>query len=130
MKAVILSSVLLLAMSGSSFGDDYENYQMRIDWNKKSTLSDSVVHQCDDSYYPEIELIVPGKPVKDFRVEMAADVSTGTPDLGCSMRIKKGKTSTTYIFKAESGCSITVRKNRDSFRDPVLEATLEIGDAC
>jgi hypothetical protein len=108
-----------------------ENLVLEIDWSDKRTLDDSVVQQCDDSFYPAVEIVVPGKPGVDFHVEMSVGITNGKISPGCTLKgFKKGPRSTTYILDASGGCSIQVNKARKEPGDAGKQANFVLADAC
>lgn len=109
---------------------DYENYKIQIDWDNPRTLSDSVVQQCDDSYYPAVEIVVPGRPGKDFAVEMGVDITSGRLSPGCTVKKKEGGNSVTYILDAESSCTVNVYQLKPRPGRKAKTATYELHDAC
>lgn len=123
----LMMTVLVL---GSLTAQAHESYVIKLDWAKPGTLQDSVVQQCDDTYYDQIEIVVPGQPYEDFSVEMDADITSGEVSVGCSVQKVDQKNSTKYIIDAESGCTIKVHKNRKNFKEKPQTAVYDISDAC
>ena len=138
---IVKATVLALMFSATAYAsprqqqqqqqEQGELYTINLDWNKKSTLSDSIVQMCDDTYIRAVELVIPGKPYENFTIEMAADVTGGKADLGCSFLITPGANSTTFTFDADNGgCEIRVNKVRQDLREKPQSAEYEIHDAC
>lgn len=123
----VLASVSAFALTAAA----ESNYQIKVDWKKPGTLKDTVVQQCDDTYYPAVEIVIPGKPGKQFLVEMNVDVTSGKLSAGCSIKREVNADSTTYTVDADNGgCSIQVYKVRKDFQDEPQSASYEISDAC
>ena len=137
-KHLSLAGLLGLSLVSAALADPAEQpqgpvYKMEIDWSRANTLSDTVVQQCDDTYYGAVEIIVPGKPGDDFSVEMVTDVTHGGSSLGCkilSVKTRGGKT--TYKVTANDSCGVNVYKRiaPNERRGRQMKAELEIHDAC
>lgn len=111
--------------------ENYPNHVIQLDWANKSTLSDSVVQLCDDTYFPAVEIVVPGRPYENFTVEMDSDVTSGKSILGCSVSIKQNANSTTYTVDSDNGaCTIKIHKVRKSFEEKPQTAVYDINEAC
>ncbi len=129
MKNLFLVAAFALSMIGLS--DESPNYQVKIDWNDKSTLEDNVVLLCDDTYYPFFEIVVPGKPGKDFSVTIDADVTRGTISQGCGVKRKVSEGKATYFFNADGGgCQIRVYQQNAKPGERNKTAVYDISDAC
>lgn len=126
MKNVIILTFSLLTLVAHA---EESNYVIKLNWNDKKTLEDSIAQVCDDTSYNAVELIIPGKAGKDFTIETDADIGSGKPILGCSVSKKISGTSTTYFFNANSNCEVRVFKKRISGEEP-KSATYRISDAC
>ena len=129
----IIATLAFATLAVSAFGaeEEFENYKIDLDWNDPKTLSDNMVQQCDDSYFPAFELKIPGQPRKDFYVKFNVDVSRGKLSPGCNVKMIQGSDSTTYLFDAgNGGCTIKVDEVRKDWRQKRKQATYEIGDAC
>lgn len=111
--------------------ENYPPYKIKINWDNPGTLKDSVVQVCDDTYYPYVEIEIPGKSNKDFRVEMGVDITEGRLSSGCSIKKQTNKNSVLYKFDAfEGGCTIKVYKVRKQLGEPQKSAIYDIFDAC
>ena len=131
---VIMKGMLVLLLGLFAFQvsakEKYPNYKIDLNWDDKATLEDNVTQQCDDSYYPKVEIKIPGKPGKDFQVEMAVDVTTGKIVSGCKLELKKGTTSSTYVVDADSYCTIRVFQMKPKAGERAKTAVYDISDAC
>jgi hypothetical protein len=109
-----------------------DNYVVKLDWNKASTLSDSITMQCDDSYYPAVEIVVPGASNNNFVIEMGVDISMGKVSPGCSVQsVKEKNNTTTYTLDADGGgCTIRVFQLRPARGQKPKTAVYELSDAC
>jgi len=132
MKLSALVIGFLFTAQAFAAEEKYENHVIRLDWSKPSTLEDNVVQQCDDTYVPAVDIVIPGKPNKNFLVEMDADITNGKPFLGCSIKMKQNANSTTFTFDASNGggCTIKVHKVRKDYHETPQSATYELSDAC
>lgn len=108
-----------------------ENYEINLDWSKEGTLREVVVQQCDDSNYENVEITIPGKPDKNFRISMNVDITSGRSLAGCSVKKLQSGSNTKYLFNAvDGGCVIKVNKVRSSLSVKPQSATYEVHDAC
>lgn len=129
-------TVFAFCLGTSAFAkNEYPNYLIHLDWSSPNTLSDNIVMQCDDSYIPEIELLIPGIPGKDFSVYIdSANITMGKPEFGCSVKLQKGENSAKYIIDGHAGgCTIEVRQRvpyKPGQRNEPKKAIYEITDAC
>ena len=134
MKSAIVKAIVVGLALTTSLAQAREKapvQTIKIDWNDKSTLSDSIVMMCDDTVLSAVEIIVPGKPHKNFRVSVLADVTDVKPELGCSIKKVEGKSSTKYILDAPGGgCDIQIDKVRQDMREKPARAEYSISDAC
>ncbi|MCB9073501.1 MAG: hypothetical protein H6623_07750 [Bdellovibrionaceae bacterium] len=124
----IVSSIVFVSLN--SFAEEGESYKIKLDWNNKNTLNESVTQLCDDANYVDVQVEIPGKPYKDFYIQMNIDITKGTPELGCSIKVTPGANSTTYTFEADSNCSIRVDKVRKDLSETPQHANYDINDAC
>lgn len=130
MKLMIVA-LAVASFASSARAEEYENYKIQVDWNMPETLEDSVAQVCDDTYYPAVEITVPGKPRKDFMIEMNVYVNDGAISSGCTVKKIDGSSSTTYIFDgSDGGCEIQIQKNRSNYRERSQVANYSIADAC
>ncbi len=134
LKTALLGVILVVA-SNAHAEEEYPNYVINLDWSNSKTLNDNIVMQCDDSYIPEIELVIPGKPGKDFSVYIdSANITSGKPELGCDVKLKIGEKSATYILNGHGGgCTIEVQQRlpyKPGRRIEPKKAVYDIHDAC
>lgn len=124
------SSIFLLCGAASALADDASVYSIKVEWKNPSTLNDHVVMQCDDTYYSVVRITVPGSPNKNYSVQMDADVTSGTPKLGCTVSRKAGRGVTIYEFDASNGgCTIEINRFRSQHNER-QKAVYELHDAC
>jgi hypothetical protein len=133
MKTLIRFVLLLTSLTSTAFAEEYPNYVFTVDWDKKETLNDSIVQLCDDSYYPAVEIHVPGKALKNFYVELVTDITKGNPSLNCTVDFKQLADKGVYTIDSEyPGCIIRVRERVKLVPNgpkPRI-AQYEISDAC
>lgn len=116
---------LITTLSSVAYAD--ESYLIKLDWTKKSTLSDNVTQNCGDTYYSNIKLEIPCKPYQNFIVETNTDITSDAPSLGGSVKAVSGPNSTVYTFEAiNNGCSIQVDKVRKDLKEEPQHAKYEI----
>lgn len=127
MKHLLFALVLLPWLA---VADEYPNYKIDLDWEKPGTLEDNVVQMCDDTYYPKVEIKIPGKAGKDFQVEMDVDITSGKLSPGCTVSKKEGRGSVTYTLDAESYCTVKVYQTKPKPGEKRKVATYDISDAC
>ena len=131
LKFSIVLASFALTFGLSAAADSSSVYVIELDWSNPKTLKDNIVQQCSDDAISHVDIVVPGKPRKDFYVEMPVDISKGKISPGCSVKMKEGATSTTYSIDAvNGGCTIRVEKIRTMRGDKVQTAVYEIGDHC
>ena len=130
-----LLNPLALMLTVTAFAQiQAENYVVELDWNRKETVEESIVQQCDDTYYSAIQIKIPGRAGKDFDIYTDASINSGVAKPGCTVKKITGNTSTTFLFDASAlgGCTIKVYKARN-FGNNVTKytiATYDISDAC
>lgn len=131
MKNLMMTVISTTVLSSMAFAEKYESFKLKIDWNDKETLHTSVVHMCDDTFYPDIRIQIPGKPNKDFQIQVAADISSGKPEIACTIKALPGSKSTTYVFDgSDGGCEVLVRELPKNRMQTPKEAAIYIADAC
>lgn len=129
-KSTLLALSLFVTVQAQAL-EESESFEIKIDWNDKETLDLNVTQMCDDSYYKDVRITVPGKPVDDFLVETPMDITDGKAKFGCNVSIKKSAKSTLYIFDAvNGGCEIRVYKTRKDWKEEQKVGVYGISDAC
>ena len=123
-------AIVLLGWPLLTHATENTNYKIRVNWEDSKTLNDSVVQQCDDTYYSGVEINVPGKARKDFAIEMGVDVTSGKILPGCSVQKQDKANSVTYLFSADSSCTVRVFQMKPKPGQAPKTATYEISDAC
>jgi hypothetical protein len=110
-----------------------EDYRFVVDWKDPNSLGGGVVQMCDDTFYENIEIAVPGKPTEDFWVELPLDVTKGKIPVssGCKISRKLVNGGAIYnIDPVDGGCDVVVIKRQKKHTDPKVEARFTISDAC
>jgi hypothetical protein len=123
MKAIVCAIALFTAGSANAA----EMIRHVIDWNKASTLEESLVQQCDDTYADGFEIVVPGEPRTNFSVEMSVSITNGRVSQGCTLLgMKKAAGTTIYLLDASGGgCDINVIQSKTG-----KKAIITLADAC
>jgi hypothetical protein len=126
---ILLASLLFVGAANAA--EHYPNYVIELDWTKESSLEEGITQQCDDTYYPAVEIIVPGKAYEDFQVSMDVDITKGKFSPACEIKFKQGRDSGKFTVNAVGGsCTITVDKIRKDWSEKPQSARYEVNDAC
>ncbi|MCX6124207.1 MAG: hypothetical protein NTV34_05585 [Proteobacteria bacterium] len=109
--------LVVLTFSGlisSSFAQEEisEFGKYDFDW---SIEAEDFLLRCDDSYYSGIDLVVPGKPYKDFILKLTYDATQGHKSaVSCSVLSRRevnGKTI--FRIQADTDCEVTLKRKSD-----------------
>lgn len=136
MKLIAIMALVALVVPAFAYAEEdelkYENFRINLDWDKKATLRDSIVQVCDDSYYQEVELHIPGKTGKDFLISAEADIGNVKPNIGCDVRKAENGDKTIFFFDAQGkgGCTIRVEELPKDSRAKPKSAEYSVSDAC
>ena len=121
---------LLIFSSLASMAVENKAYKINLNWDDSRTLEDSVTQMCDDTYYSAVEIKVPGRARKDFTVDMDVDITNGKLAPGCTVKRKENSDSVTYVFNAESFCTVRVYQLKPKAGEKHKTATYYLNDAC
>lgn len=125
--------ILLVGLSWSfvAAADNDVNYKIELNWADSETLSAVVVQLCDDTYYPGLDVKIPGKAGRDFTVEFSdVDITGGVLFPGCTVKKKLSRGFVTYTFEALSECTIKVRQVKAKVGEKLKVATYTLHEAC
>jgi hypothetical protein len=119
MKTFTLT-ILVLAqslMAHAKYPDDVHN----IDWNDRSSLDYVFVQMCDDAYFTNLKLVVPGRDGVDYKFNI--------DDPKCSVQsrsnYRSGKVSTEITINGSCGATIHIDKTNSN-----QSALVTMSDGC
>jgi hypothetical protein len=119
MKKLIFVLLLLsqAVFARTKYPDDFHT----INWSDKKTLSYAFVQMCDDSYFPNLRIIVPGRISKNFTFK----TDNQKLDIKINPLLIRGEAATELIIKGGDSATIEIQKSNST-----LEAEIELSDAC
>ena len=92
-----------------------------INWSDKRTLTYSFLQMCDDSFYPNLRLIIPGRINQQFTFKI------DTSDCSIKQRSTSISGSNATELIIEGGCNATVEIYKTG---TILKAIIDLADAC
>jgi hypothetical protein len=119
MKALLLVCLMIgqSVLAKEKYPDDVHT----INWSDKNSLSYGYLQMCDDSYFPNFRLIVPGRINREFYFKI------DTNDCSIKQRQTNVSGSVATEFIIQGGCVGTIEIQKSG---STLKAEIDMSDAC